>query len=852
MMIGAVATVLCRPDLGWKTVVGGLLFLMYYVVFLLGLEWTVPGYIAWVGNLDALSGLAPAGMPVKELFLPSHLGRIGWLSATTLPGKALLVLALAEIFESFSLSFRSYTEDFGWRLVTALSPIFGDFARCNAAGTLFACGSGGASQPGLRKSTTAVFFLAALFHFSMGEAVAASAPHPCDTFAKGAGRTIYVSMEGGERKYDGQIVTTVPFHAALAGMCSGDIIQLVADDYRLQGKAVSLRRNAEDRSQGPVVLRGLGADTTIIGGTDPGFRLSPKSMAPRPDEHACLQIEDQSQIVIENIDFRDCWPIAILAVNSRYITLRDSRLIGSTFGLYALGTCRTPGNDCGPYDPGMTAHHYLIENVEWIQDRPEGLLPPRGYEVSSGNMWRRYRWIDVHDRNRPYHYFNGALFGSRNILGGLVFRSNQVRNAFNGVRLDLPKHKVSGTRNLNIEIYGNRFDFVRDNSVEPEHEVTNLWVHGNRVTNAFASISTDGVGGKYWYIFGNIHRFNEVPGEECALDPSCRKCLEQPLCARDHMHRRGKMLKLGKGPFPAEAFYVFHNSVFQRHPIAAEGETRNLDFSNNAIQICSREGDLPGRCAPGPAFDGTCYRPNYRFEGNVSNDPGCMAVCGEPSAAPVCVFGEAVDTTAAPLFVDPLQGDLRLAPTSPARGAALAIRLRLPDGTTWSGGNGDTWKRPDAGAYQNGANFQGPPFVLFDPEDRLLAAAYGEKPRIVRVSGEEMPGGWVQSFVFSVPVFFDGPPDRLILRAQVEGRSPQSVLVSESCGIEGRTLRCRFVGPQESLLAESTRMVLPRGIKSRMRLGIRETASIEMTLWASVDPRVCLEPDLCPNLKTVP
>ncbi|MEW6331351.1 MAG: lycopene cyclase domain-containing protein [Pseudomonadota bacterium] len=67
MLIGAVTTVLCRPDLKTKTWVGGLLFLGYYVVFLLGLEWSAPGYIERVWNLAALSGLLVLGMPIEEL-----------------------------------------------------------------------------------------------------------------------------------------------------------------------------------------------------------------------------------------------------------------------------------------------------------------------------------------------------------------------------------------------------------------------------------------------------------------------------------------------------------------------------------------------------------------------------------------------------------------------------------------------------------------------------------------------------------------------------------------------------------------------------------------------------------------
>ena len=74
MVIGAIATVVCRPDLGRKTWVGGLLFLSYYVIFLLGLEWTAPGYIARVWNLAALSGLNLFGMPVEELLFAMAFG----------------------------------------------------------------------------------------------------------------------------------------------------------------------------------------------------------------------------------------------------------------------------------------------------------------------------------------------------------------------------------------------------------------------------------------------------------------------------------------------------------------------------------------------------------------------------------------------------------------------------------------------------------------------------------------------------------------------------------------------------------------------------------------------------------
>lgn len=67
MITGAVAAVLCRPDLRMKTLVGGTLFLGYYVVFMLALKWLAPGYIEQVWNLGALTGITLYGIPIEEL-----------------------------------------------------------------------------------------------------------------------------------------------------------------------------------------------------------------------------------------------------------------------------------------------------------------------------------------------------------------------------------------------------------------------------------------------------------------------------------------------------------------------------------------------------------------------------------------------------------------------------------------------------------------------------------------------------------------------------------------------------------------------------------------------------------------
>lgn len=67
LAVGAGSNVLCRPDLGRKTLLGGALFLALYALFMVLLVVFAPGYIERVWNLPELSGLLVAGIPLEEL-----------------------------------------------------------------------------------------------------------------------------------------------------------------------------------------------------------------------------------------------------------------------------------------------------------------------------------------------------------------------------------------------------------------------------------------------------------------------------------------------------------------------------------------------------------------------------------------------------------------------------------------------------------------------------------------------------------------------------------------------------------------------------------------------------------------
>ncbi len=76
MVSGAIAAVLCRPDLKFNTLLGGVLFLALYTIFLLGLKWSAPGYIDQVWNLKALSGIVVYGSPIEELMFGFSFGLV--------------------------------------------------------------------------------------------------------------------------------------------------------------------------------------------------------------------------------------------------------------------------------------------------------------------------------------------------------------------------------------------------------------------------------------------------------------------------------------------------------------------------------------------------------------------------------------------------------------------------------------------------------------------------------------------------------------------------------------------------------------------------------------------------------
>ena len=83
---GALAAAVCRPDLVRNSLLGGVIFFGLYLVFLMGLHWTWPGYIEAVWNLPDLLPWRPFGLPMEELLFGFGFGlywscvyeHVGW------------------------------------------------------------------------------------------------------------------------------------------------------------------------------------------------------------------------------------------------------------------------------------------------------------------------------------------------------------------------------------------------------------------------------------------------------------------------------------------------------------------------------------------------------------------------------------------------------------------------------------------------------------------------------------------------------------------------------------------------------------------------------------------------------
>lgn len=612
---------------------------------------------------------------------------------------------------------------------------------------------------------------------------------------------------------------------------AGSVIRLQPGTYRLEenGPPLSFKNVTGTSEDCPVVLEGSGARTVVDGARDmaghyfrqvvsgrsgldqiefveredavPGI---PADALPREDLVNCFKIKRASWIVIRHLAIRNCWPSALFIRDASYITVTGLELTGATYAIAIFGR----------------SHHILVEETRWDQD-------------PSGKIWSDLPWGVVHHGSRGY--LNGALVGGKNLSGSIVIRDNFIRNAFNGVRIKsaVCRTPVSCDRNLNVEIYGNTFEFIRDNPIEPEGYASNWWVHHNRIRNAHAWFSLNGVYGGPHFIFANTGWFDDVPGRGCDeskwahdVNPAGVPTTDKD-CAG---HRLGKVLKLGNSlGLPT---YVFHNSWYLRSPLTGGGRSGRLRHWNNAIAFCEPKPD-DEVCLPTPffseiegdSFDGAkITHSNYRiddheFRNDMSNHPDYPK---RLSGAGYLVHGRYARDLG---FADPARGDFRLTPESQLRGAGCA--LTWIDTHALACGKAPADRAADIGAFQGDRRLKGPSFRHRDPPG-APDTPYVERPRIVGITWPT-PDAKRLILSFSVPIAhasraarvelaLKGPNEMRVGRCLVADTDPWSL----TCDVPGE------------MVDEATveQILLPRDLVRRDGAGAR------VTLWAAPDNRL--------------
>jgi len=336
--------------------------------------------------------------------------------------------------------------------------------------------------------------------------------------------------------------------------------------------------------------------------------------------------------VLRNLGFEDCWVTAVMAVNSREISLQDSRIHGSTFGFLAIAT------------EGMEAdaHTYRILGNRWLQSpaayRPDAVPCARPHLdlTCAVDVWGDLPWGIAH--HHLWRTLNGAFFAAYNVAGNVLVADNTLERAYNGVRI-IAQRPGTGR---NVEIRGNHFRFLRDNAVEPEDSADGWVVKHNVFENVHAWIGTDGVRGGAMYVFGNLGWYDpdHMPGETCRddVDWSVSPRLmglagdkgryvlvdesDDPTSIACRGHSRGVILKTGdkrKLGFPYfERISIFNNSWRTRSPLFSSKHASPLSHFNNAVAFTGCGLDGPWNCRQVPAPLEECRPGNRGTRGRVA------------------------------------------------------------------------------------------------------------------------------------------------------------------------------------------------------------------------------------------
>ena len=388
--------------------------------------------------------------------------------------------------------------------------------------------------------------------------------------------------------------------------------------------------------------------------------LDLEGVASTPDirlRQNCIMLWSAAFVDIRDLGFRECWLAAVATYASSNIGLYNSVVEGSTYAFAAVARKGVP----------ESSHTFEIAGNLWRQS-------PSTYRASAEpcnihadwscpvSVWSDLPWAVVH-----HHFWsplNGALFTAKDILGNVRIAENHVIDAYNGIRVRLSEVCLANATcrrraNAGFEVVGNTFEKIRDNAVEPEGQATYWIVKHNAFVDVYAAISTDGVAGHDFLVFGNTFASDEAPGTKCrdegwsgsrqfrlAIGGSGRWSASpaEGDDARCDTHMLGTAIKMGTlddlpdGPVLDRLFF-FNNNLRTRSPLFRGSPGPPVTSYNNAVEFTGCGTDGAPSCQQVDFDAPSCPGEDVWTRDRQALLAKCFALSGRPGRLPWHVMG---------------------------------------------------------------------------------------------------------------------------------------------------------------------------------------------------------------------
>ncbi|MEM8732062.1 MAG: hypothetical protein AAGF79_19275 [Pseudomonadota bacterium] len=376
-------------------------------------------------------------------------------------------------------------------------------------------------------------------------------------------------------------------------------------------------------------------------------------------------------ITLSGLAFSGCWPTCIAIEACQGIHLDSIDFREGTFAIFATGA---------------TTRGLLIERCTFLQD------------ITEHDMWRQIDWKQIHGGQpvlpSDVRALDGDFFRAFGIAGDVIIRQCHVRHAFNGVHIfHAAEDGKDPNSNRNVHVYNNRFDYIRDNAIEPERGGHSWWVFHNDIFNCHKIFSIEAARFGPAYVVGNCYWFDEKPTPEAG-------------------NNGGAIWKLHHDVYPGHGLtYALHNSFYLRSKYIKKERIFGFLHANNAIDYCDDSAHQGAICDTSQSFFGKIQEDDEARHFTKAWDDldirfvGDMATHGQfPDA--LLSAGYALERASGdrPGFCAPTSGDFRLGQEAAARGKGVALDVSLPDGDIWSLPSGR-----DIGAWQGERRIALPP-----------------------------------------------------------------------------------------------------------------------------------------------